>query len=60
SIKASWNMTGPIWGPTVLLAFVSGLVSMAGVLALVVGLLVSIPVSYLMWISAYRQAVGKP
>ena len=44
----------------VTLSVASGLVAMSGVLALGIGLLVSMPVSYLMWASAYRQVVGSP
>lgn len=60
AIRASWDLTGPIWGRMILLSIVASIVGFAGVLALVVGLLISIPVSYLMIVSAYRQAAGRP
>ena len=58
SITASLERTRPLWGKTIGLMIVAGLVGMAGIIALVVGLLVSIPVSYAMYVSAYRQMEG--
>ncbi|MBL4770480.1 MAG: hypothetical protein JKY61_04940 [Planctomycetes bacterium] len=59
SIQASLDATRNIWLLTLGLAIVAGIVGMLGGLALIVGLLVSIPISYLMWVSAYRQIVGR-
>ena len=59
SIQASLDATRSIWLLTLGLALVAGIVGMLGMLALIVGLLVSIPISYLMWASAYRQIVGR-
>ncbi|MCP5020222.1 MAG: hypothetical protein GY930_00465 [bacterium] len=60
SIQASLEGTRAMWGWVILLAIVSSIIGMLGILALLVGLLVSIPVAYLMWVSAYRQMEGGP
>lgn len=60
SIQASLEGTRAMWGWVVLLAIVSSIVGMLGLLALLVGVIISMPVSYLMWVSAYRQMEGGP
>lgn len=60
ALKASWDITGPIWGRMILLSIVSSIVGFLGVFALVIGMLISLPVSYMMIVSAYRQAAGRP
>ena len=60
SLKASWAATSGNWFRLVLLGLLSGLINLAGILALIVGIFVSIPVTYLMFTSSYRQAVGGP
>lgn len=60
ALKASWGITGPVWGRMILLSIVAGIIGMLGVFALGVGLLISFPVSYMMIVSAYRQAAGRP
>lgn len=60
ALKASWQLTGPIWGRMILLSILATVVALAGMLAILIGVLISIPVSYLMIVSAYRQAAGRP
>lgn len=59
-LKASWDATSGNWLMLIVLSILVGLVSMAGFLALIVGLVISIPMGYLMYASAYRQTVGGP
>ena len=55
ALKSSWDLTsGRAW-KVLGFALVSVLVAMSGVLALFIGLIFTIPVSYAMWASAYRQ-----
>lgn len=60
ALKASWNATQEQKLSVLLLALLSGVIAAAGLLALGIGMLVSIPVSYMMFASAYRQMVGTP
>lgn len=60
SITASLQATKGLWLKVALLALLSGVIAMAGFLALGVGALISVPMSYLMWGSAFRQMVGRP
>lgn len=60
AMKASWAATQDQKLATFLLALLSGLVAIVGMLAFGVGMLVSVPVSYMMFVSAYRQMVGRP
>jgi len=60
SIKASLQATKGLWFKVVLLALLSVVVAFLGFLALGVGALISVPMSYLMWGSAFRQMVGRP
>lgn len=58
AMSASWRL---LQGKSLKMAgfvFVAALVSSAGVLALCIGILFTIPMSYLMYVSAYRQAAG--
>lgn len=59
ALQSSWKLTGPLWGRTILLALISYSIANSGILAFGVGVFFTIPVSYLMWVSAYRQAVGR-
>ncbi len=60
SLRASWDATRGNMIKLVLLALLSSLVQMAGMLALVVGVVISIPVVMMMFVSAYRQMAGTP
>lgn len=60
SLKASWEATSGNWLNLILLMLLTVLVSIAGFLALVVGIFVAMPMTYVMYVSAYRQAVGGP
>ncbi len=55
SIKLAWKSTTGLSVRTLLLALVSGVIVVAGVLCLYVGVLFALPLAYLMWVSAYRQ-----
>jgi hypothetical protein len=58
SLSRAWEVTGPTKWKIVALVFIGIAVMVAGMLALVVGLIPAAQVIYLMWISAYRQTVG--
>lgn len=60
SLRASWQATEGNWLNMILLIMLSIVVSLAGLLALVVGLLIAAPVIYFMFGAAYRQSVGTP
>ena len=55
AVKASWAATDAQKGGIILLAIVAGLIGMAGSIALGIGLLFTIPVSYAIFTAAYRQ-----
>lgn len=59
AMKASWAATGEQKLNTILLALLSGVVMIAGVLALLVGVIPASMVAYGMWASAYRQMTGQ-
>jgi len=58
SLAASWRVLEGKGLKIVGLGLLAGLIGVSGVLALCVGLLFTIPMSYMMYISAYRQVVG--
>jgi uncharacterized membrane protein len=58
SLRMSWNSTSGLVLSTFILALVSTLINFLGALCFLVGLFFTIPMSYLMWVSAYRQMVG--
>lgn len=58
ALRASWEATGQQWLMTVLLNIVAAIVAVVGVFACFIGLFFTAPMSYLIWISAYRQMVG--
>ncbi len=58
--KASWEATNDQKLGMLGLALLAGVVSMVGALACGIGMFVSIPISYVMFASAYRQMVGSP
>ena len=58
ALSASWRVTQGKSLKMVGLALLAGLIAGCGVLALCVGVLFTIPMSYLMYASAYRQVVG--
>ncbi len=60
SISASWKATSNKKFAIILLAIVAVLIMYAGIFALLVGALFTMPMSYMMFISAYRQMVGRP
>jgi len=60
AIRLSWQSTSGRVLPTIGLGLLSAIIGMAGILLLVVGLFFTIPMSYLMWASAYRQMTGTP
>ncbi|MEE2665280.1 MAG: hypothetical protein VX681_14280 [Myxococcota bacterium] len=60
ALQAAWSATGRVkaWVFPVLV-LVTSVVVLAGVLALVVGVIPAIAINYLMWASAYRQIEGR-
>ncbi|MET0792795.1 MAG: hypothetical protein ABW061_14845 [Polyangiaceae bacterium] len=58
ALSASWRATEGKALKLVGLALLSGLIAASGVLGLCVGALFTIPMSYAMYASAYRQVVG--
>jgi uncharacterized membrane protein len=48
------------WFPALGLLILVGLIAMSGVLLCCVGLLVTVPLSYLIWCQGYRQLFGDP
>jgi hypothetical protein len=60
SVKASWHLSrGRVW-KLIALTFVLGFISVAGVLALFIGLLITIPISIVAQAFVYRALVGSP
>lgn len=60
ALQAAWNATKSQWLMCMALVIVAGIVSFLGILACGVGVFISIPVGYFMYVSAYRQTVGRP
>ena len=58
SLRMSWSSTSGLVFSVFLLGLVSTLINFLGALCFLVGLLFTIPMSHLMWASAYRQMVG--
>lgn len=58
ALKASWAVTSNQKLNTFVLALLSGVLVCAGIVALLVGVLIAIPLTYVMWASAYRQITG--
>jgi hypothetical protein len=59
ALSASWEATRGKGLKVAALLFVSGVFGMLGALALCIGLLFTLPMSYAMFVSAYRQMVGE-
>jgi uncharacterized membrane protein len=58
AMKASWEVTSEQKLNTFLLILVSGLIGSLGTMACFVGMLLTVPMQYVMIASAYRQLVG--
>ena len=58
ALSASWRATEGKALKMTGLALVSGLIGMCGVIGLCVGVFFTVPMSYVMYVSAYRQVVG--
>jgi uncharacterized membrane protein len=58
ALSATWRATQGKSLKMVALALVAGLIAMSGVIGLCVGVLFTVPMSYVMYASAYRQVVG--
>ncbi|MEZ5979305.1 MAG: hypothetical protein R3F34_13935 [Planctomycetota bacterium] len=56
----SWVVTGRVWLKLVLLLFVVFAVNCLAMLTLGLGFLVTVPLTAMMFVSAYRQMVGRP
>jgi len=60
ALSASWEATNGKGLKVAALLLVSGVFGLLGGLALCIGLLFTLPMSYAMFVSAYRQMVGGP
>jgi hypothetical protein len=60
ALRASWSVSGSLWLKLFLLSLVMGIVAMAGLILLGVGVLFTGPLAALMLASAYRQVAGRP
>ncbi len=60
AVQQSWERTAPVMWKLVALAVLSYVILLAGLIAFVIGLIPATVVSYLMWVSAYRQLEGGP
>lgn len=60
ALKSSWEATGRVWLKLILLSIVVGIVAMSGLILLGVGVFFTVPLSALMFVSAYRQIAGRP
>ena len=59
SLKASWAATGGSWGKAVLFILAVTLINLIGMLALLVGLVFTMPLTLCMMNAAYEQLEGK-
>ncbi|MEZ5979304.1 MAG: hypothetical protein R3F34_13930 [Planctomycetota bacterium] len=60
AIAQSWRTTGTVWGPIVALELLALVIGLLGLPILLVGVIVSLPFSHLLFTSAYRQLHGRP
>ncbi len=60
ALQRSWQMTSPLKWKVVALLLLNYVVLLAGLLALLIGLIPASIMTYLMWVSAYRQIEGGP
>ena len=60
AVKASWSATQGNWLKLFLLSLMMVVVTFLGLLALIVGIFVAIPVTQFMSVSSYRQCTGTP
>lgn len=60
SLQVSWSATRGLTGRLVLLLLLTYVVGLVGFFALIVGLIPASVIASLMWVSAYRQIVGRP
>jgi hypothetical protein len=58
AVSRSWSLTQVSRWKVAGLVLLSIVIELAGLLALVVGLIPALAIVYLMWVSAYRQTVG--
>ncbi len=59
AIKGAWELTSPHLGAIFVLGLATFAINIAGMLACCIGLLVSGPVSQLVWATAYRELRGR-
>jgi uncharacterized membrane protein len=60
AIGASWQASSGNWLKMFLLYLMAAVVTVLGILALGVGVLIAIPMTYMMFASSYRQCAGTP
>ena len=60
AVKASWAATGEQKLMTFLLMLLAAIIGMLGLFALLIGMIFTIPLSYMIYASCYRQMVGGP
>lgn len=60
ALRRSWEATAPCKWKVIALSLLSGLVVLAGIAVLIVGVIPAMVVSGMMWVSGYRQVFGRP
>lgn len=59
AVKAAWDATRDQKLMVILFSIVAGIIGAAGIIALVIGMFFTIPLSYTIYACAYRQLVGR-
>lgn len=60
ALREAWAVTAPIKWKVVLLALLSSVIPLVGLLFLIVGVFPAMVITSLLWVSAYRQMAGGP
>lgn len=59
ALERSWQVTSPLKWKVAVLLLLNYLVMLAGAIALLIGMIPAAVMTYLMWVSAYRQIEGR-
>lgn len=60
AMRSSWAASGAVWLKLVLLSIVASIVGGSGIILLGIGIIFTVPLAALMFVSAYRQVAGRP
>lgn len=60
ALRRSWESTRPCKWKVVGLSVLTGLVMLAGMLVLIVGVVPAMVIAWMAWVSSYRQLFGRP